>query len=183
MWARKVAPDTSLASRANSASSNAAIGRLCTSAVPSGSKTPSPTPSGSRRLFTARLSGASRSQNVAVTRRGAADRPNSRHMPAPWRDGRSGSVVEAGAVLSGPQRSRLGLQLGKQSAQVGQQQVGQVMGEPVTDHDPQDGQVGTVGGQGVGGYQPAPFPQPPGHVEHVERAGLLGCGELEPRQL
>src|SRR5947209_6181205 len=75
-----VAERTSRASRANSASSYAATGRLCTTGRPSSSKTPRPTPSGSRLLWTARLSGASSSQNVAVMRCGAAESPNRRHM-------------------------------------------------------------------------------------------------------
>ena len=80
MWARNVPLRTSRASVANALSSYAAIGRLWTIGVPSGSNTPSPTPSGSRRLCAVRLSGASTSQNVAATRCGAAHSPNSRHM-------------------------------------------------------------------------------------------------------
>src|SRR6266540_6015690 len=132
------------------------MGRLCTKAVPSASNTPSPTPSGSRRLCTARLSGASTSQNVAATRRGAADSPNSRHMrrlpTGVWWRG-AGSVVEPGGIACRAQRAGLGPQFGQQPAQVGQQQVGEVVGEPVAYHDPQHGQVGAVGGEGVGGYQ------------------------------
>src|SRR5690349_14178501 len=48
--------------------------------MPSASNTPRPVPSGSRRLCTARLSDASSSQNVARTRSGTADSPNSRHI-------------------------------------------------------------------------------------------------------
>ncbi|GLZ37136.1 hypothetical protein Acsp05_07610 [Actinokineospora sp. NBRC 105648] len=41
---------------------------------------PNPVPSGSRLLCSDRLSGASNNQNAARTRRGAADKPNNRHI-------------------------------------------------------------------------------------------------------
>src|SRR5690242_3866647 len=80
MCAMKVVDDSSRASAANARSWYAATGALCTSGTSSRVNTPRPTPSGSRRLCTARLSDASRSQKVARTRSGAADRPNSRHI-------------------------------------------------------------------------------------------------------
>src|SRR3954469_12335754 len=85
MWATNVFDSSSRASRANAWSSCAASGCLATCGRPSGSNHPTPVPSGSRRLCSARLSGASSSQNVARTRWSPPLMPKSRHIDAELR--------------------------------------------------------------------------------------------------
>src|SRR5271167_157458 len=76
----KVVPVRWWASVAKSASCQAAIGSLCSCGWPCSSKTPKPVPSGFLLLCSDRLSGASSSQNVAVTTSVPACKPKSRHM-------------------------------------------------------------------------------------------------------
>lgn len=76
----KVCEATYRASELKSASWKAAMGaRSRTGSSPSENQ-PSPVPSGMRRLWERRLSGASSSQNVARTRGPPVVSPNSRHM-------------------------------------------------------------------------------------------------------
>src|SRR6478752_10597307 len=94
-----VVPVISCASQAKSVSSHAAIGCFLSTGLPSLSKAPKPVPSGLRLLWADRLSGASSSQNVAVTTERPACRPNKRHMLATirWRH-RRGRGLRSAAV-------------------------------------------------------------------------------------
>jgi hypothetical protein len=72
--------------------------------------------------------------------------------------GWAGAVGE-GAGFGASLRVGLPAQPGQFGAQVSEQQVGEVVGESVADHDAQYGQVGAVFGEGVGGNEPAVFAQ------------------------
>jgi hypothetical protein len=74
-------------------------------------------------------------------------------------------------------------QPGQFGAQVSQQQVGDVVGESVANHDAQYGQVGAVFGESIGRNQPAVFTQRSGDVEDGVAADLLVQGEGEDGQL
>ena len=72
-----------LAARRNSWSLNAGSGCLSSTGSPPGLKKPRPAPSALRWLCTCSESGASSSQNVALTRAVPAVSPNKRHMTSP----------------------------------------------------------------------------------------------------
>ena len=70
----------------------------------------------------------------------------------------------------------------KAMAEVSEQQVGEVVGESVADHDAQHGQVGAVFREGVGGNEPAVLAQRCGDIEDGVAADLLMQGEGEDRE-
>src|SRR5579859_3947729 len=104
--ATKVTDWASFASRANSASRNAGSGCLSSTGAPARSKNPMPLPSALRRLCTSSESGASSSQNVALTGSVPAVRPNKRHMLLPPADGRGLRIRRCVVLPCGRRRDR-----------------------------------------------------------------------------
>jgi hypothetical protein len=93
----------------------------------------------------------------------------------------------AGAVGEGAGfGASLWVGLATQAGQVGEQELGEVVGESVADHDAEHREVGAVFGEGVGGHQPAVFAQRGGDVEDGVAADVLGrvkakTGSSSPR--
>jgi len=91
-------------------------------------------------------------------------------------------VVEALRVSSSD-RFGLLLQPGQQVNEVVQQEVGHLPTCSVTHHDAQRSKVLAIGGEGVGRYLPATFPQSCGDVEDAVVGDVVVEGEREYGQL
>ena len=94
-------------------------------------------------------------------------------------------MAEALVLFGTPSRHRAleRLQPRRLFAQVSQEQVGHIGGQPGSHHDPQDGEVLTILREGVRRHQPAELTQPGRHVEHGVVGHLWRGGEGQHRQL
>ena len=91
------------------------------------------------------------------------------------------SVVEAGPSRFGRYQVLL-VEVGHGGSQVLEEQVGEVVAEAVSAHDPQDREVLPVSWERVGGDLPSAFPQRSGQRVYVPPCGVVGRGEREDGQ-
>src|SRR6516165_4146787 len=92
-------------------------------------------------------------------------------------------VTEARTGRAVMDRCRLLVQLRQLPLHVADKQVGEVVREALPDHDSERGEVLAVGGEGVGGNEPAALAQ---RIRYVEDGVVLDLGvqrEREHRQL
>ena len=91
------------------------------------------------------------------------------------------SVGEAARVFLVTVRGLLLFEARQNAAEIVYEEVGEVVAESIAYHDAQCGEIGAVGREGVGGYEPAAFTQGCGDVEDGEVVDALLDAEGEDR--